>query len=70
MAVKQRLLRAGKAAALLEVHRNTLLNWTKHGIIQAITFPSGEHRFEVQEVERVKKGYFAGLPLPPSDRTR
>ena len=65
-----RFLTVSQAAQLLDVHQNTIRHWSDRGIIRAVWLPTGQRRFELTEVERVRKGYFAGQPLPPSTRVR
>jgi excisionase family DNA binding protein len=69
MAKAHRLITISEAAQMLEVHRNTVRNWADRGIIRAVRLPgNGQRRFQVQEVERVREGYFAGVELPPQTK--
>ena len=69
MAKARKLITVSEAAELLDVHRNTVRNWADRGIIRAVRLPgNGQRRFQIQEVERVREGYFAGVELPPQTK--
>jgi len=50
------LLRTGEVMAILGVHRRTLYNWRKNGIIRYIVLPNGDIRYPRSEIERILKG--------------
>jgi len=47
-------LRAGEAAKRLQISRQTLYRWTQKGYIYGLEQPSGQHKYEESEVERVR----------------
>lgn len=47
-------LRISAAAARLGVSDGTLRNWVSDGMIKCTKLPSGERRFDISEIERVK----------------
>lgn len=50
------ILSVRETAQRLGVHENTVRNWEKRGLIRAMRLPgSGFRRFEVEEVERLRK---------------
>jgi len=50
-----------ESAQRLQVHENTLRRWVKMGIVRAIQLPTGVHRFDPEEVERVRSAMYQGL---------
>jgi len=56
MKKEKQLLRTGEVMAILGVHRWTLYNWRKNGIIRYITLPSGDIRYPRSEIERILRG--------------
>lgn len=50
-----KLLSIGEAAKRLGVHINTLRRWVESGRIHAVRLPSGYRRFEVREIERLRR---------------
>jgi len=56
MKKEKQLLRTGEVMTILGVHRLTLYNWRKNGIIKYITLPSGDIRYPRSEIERILRG--------------
>jgi len=56
MKKEKMLLRTGEVISILGVHRNTLLNWRKKGIIHYVIFPNGDIRYPRSEIERILRG--------------
>lgn len=53
------VLRRGEAAKRLGVHPNTLVSWVRQGWLRGITLPSGETRFDENEVEALRERIYA-----------
>ena len=50
----EKWMRAGEAAKILKISRQTLYRWTLKGYIIGLKQPSGQHKYEESEVERVR----------------
>jgi excisionase family DNA binding protein len=50
---EEKWLRASEAAKRLKITRQTLYRWTQKGYIAGIKQPSGQHKYQESEVERV-----------------
>ncbi|WP_333871632.1 IS607 family transposase, partial [Desulforamulus putei] len=47
------LLTISKAAKKLGVHPNSLRNWEKQGLIKPVRLPGGQHRYSMDELNRL-----------------
>jgi excisionase family DNA binding protein len=56
---KPKTLRRGEAAERLGVHPNTLAGWIKRGWLTGIKLPSGEVRFQEEEVNALRDRMYA-----------
>lgn len=56
---KPKVLRRGEAAERLGVHPNTLAGWVKRGWLTGSKLPSGEMRFDEDEVEALRERIYA-----------
>lgn len=62
MAMPAKMLTVRAAARELHVHENTIRNWETRGLLKAAHLPgSGYRRFDMADVERMKKEMFAHL---------
>lgn len=48
------LIKAKAAAEMLGVHTNTLRNWTQAGIINELRTPTGQRRYNLDEVQTLR----------------
>jgi len=47
-------MRIGEVAELLHLHPQTVRAWTRRGLLKCGRLPTGERRFDAEEVLRVK----------------
>jgi len=47
------LLTAQKVKELYGIHRNTLLNWEKRGLLKSIKTPGGKRRYKKEDIEKL-----------------
>ncbi|MGH2634864.1 MAG: MerR family transcriptional regulator [Actinomycetota bacterium] len=65
-ALPERMLTVRAVAREIGVHENTIRNWEARGVLKAIRLPvSGYRRFDMAQVERMKKEMLA--QLAPAD---
>jgi len=47
------LLTAKKVKEIYSIHRNTLLNWEKRGLLKPIKTPGGKRRYKKEDIEKL-----------------